>query len=1052
MRWIIAWSMKFRLVVIVAAALLMFFGISQLQNLPVDTLPEFSRPYVEVQTEALGLSAAEVEAMITVPLEADMLNGVPWVEEIRSESIPGLSSIVLFFEPGTEMLTARQLVQEHLVAVHALPNVSKPPAMLQPVSSANRFMAVSLTSDELSLIDMSVLSRWTIVPRLMGLPGVAQVSIWGQRKRQLQVQVDPERLRDKGVTLQQIVNTTGNALWVSPLSYLKASTPGTGGWIETPNQRLGIQHLLPISTPADLAKVTVEGTSMSLGDLTTVVEDHQPLIGDALVDDAPALMLVIEKFPWANTVDVTAAVEDAVAALAPGLSGVKMDTTTFRPATYLELAMGNLSTAYLLGTVLLAVALFLAFFNWRTALISVIAVVISALAAVSVLYLSEVTVNMVVLGGLMAALLVLIDDAVIDPQNIARRLRDNPQENDARATGKIIYAAALEMRRPIVYATVIIALALVPLMFMNGMADVFSKPIVFSYGLALLASFATALTVTPVLSVFLLRKASSVGGGSPLLQALQRGFDGILARTNSASSSAIAAGVGVLGAIVIGGFWVMPMNIDSILPTFQERDVLITVDGEPGTSEHAMRRTAAQISGSLRSIPGVRAVSAHVGRAVMSDAISDINGGEVWVSIDRTADYEATTAAIRETVADYPGFDIDVDTFLSERLKDEVTSNGNSAGLVVRVYGEDLEKLRTKAEEVRQVVASVEGIVAPEVQYPHMQPNLEIETKLADAKQYGLKPGDVRRATAILLSGIEVGSLFEEQKVFDVVVWGTPEIRHSLSSVDDLLIDTPSGGHVRLMEVADTRIAPQPTVINREAVARHIDVEADVQGRNLAAVSADVTARLREDIKFPLEYRAEVLGDQVAAAKSTVRAQAIGIAAAIGIFLLLQAAFGSWSLAFFVFLSLPVSLLGGVATAFAFGEIAALGSLLGFLAVFGIALRNAMTLIAHYRHLEQQGEAFSPELVLRGTRERLAPIVMTALVAALAFLPFLWFGNIAGLEILQPMAIAVIGGLVSATLVNLLVIPVLYLGFGAGAEPLELISEEKTTFSVHHTG
>ncbi len=363
-----------------------------------------------------------------------------------------------------------------------------------------------------------------------------------------------------------------------------------------------------------------------------------------------------------------------------------------------------------------------------------------------------------------------------------------------------------------------------------------------------------------------------------------------------------------------------------------------------------------------------------------------------------------------------------------------------------------MKTLRAKAEEVREVIASVDGVVAPEVQYPELHPNLEIETKLADAKQHGLKPGDVRRAAAILLAGIEVGSLFEEQKVFDVVVWGTPELRHSLNSVDNLLIDTPSGGHVRLMEVADTRIAPHPNVIRREAVARHLDVDADVQGRDLAAVSAEITERLREDIAFPLEYRAEVLGDHVAAAISKARVNAIGIAAAIGIYLLLQAAFGSWSLAFFVYISLPVSLLGGVATAFAFGEIAALGSLLGFLAVFGIVVRQAMTLIAHYRHLEQEGEVFSQELVVRGTRERLAPIVTTVLVTALAFLPFIWFGNIAGFEILQPMAIVVLGGLVSAALINLFVIPALYLGFGAGAEPLELVAEEQTTFSVHHAG
>ena len=389
MRSIIGWSMQLRLLMVAAAAVLIFFGATELRHMPIDVVPEFSRPYVEIQTEALGLSADEVEAMITVPLEADMLNGVSWVEEIRSESIQGLSSIVMFFEPDVDLLDARQLVQERLIEVFALPAVSKPPVMLQPVSSSGRFMKVGMTSGEHSLIDLSVLARWTVVPRLMGVPGVANVSIWGQRRRQLQVQVDPHQLRDERVSLKQIVHTAGNALWASPLSFLDASNPGTGGWIETPNQRLGIYHQLPISTAEQLAKVTVQGTNRPLGDLTRVVENHQPLIGDAVIDGDPALMLVIEKFPWANTVEVTKATEDALSALALGLPGVDLDAQLFRPATYLELVGENLSSALLIGVVLMIAALGALLFSWRTALISSLAVVVSAIVAMTVLYARE---------------------------------------------------------------------------------------------------------------------------------------------------------------------------------------------------------------------------------------------------------------------------------------------------------------------------------------------------------------------------------------------------------------------------------------------------------------------------------------------------------------------------------------------------------------------------------------------------------------------------------------------------------------------------------------
>jgi Cu/Ag efflux pump CusA len=348
--WIIGWSLRSRGVVIVLAAALLVVGATQLRDMPVDALPEFTPPTVEVQTEALGLSAAEVEQLITVPLEQDLLNGVAWLDTIRSESVPGLSRIEMIFEPGTDPLKARQVVQERLIQAHALPQVSKPPQMLQPLSSTSRVMMIGLSSEKLTPIELSVLARWTIRPHLMGVPGVANVAIWGQRERQLQVQADPERLREHGITLNQVVETAGNALAVSPLTFLEASTPGTGGFVDTPNQRLGIRHVLPIVTPGDLAKVAVadtedEGRALRLGDVTNVVEDHQPLIGDAVFGEGPGLLLVVEKFPGANTREVTAEVDEAMAGLAPGMAGVEVDSSLFRPASFLEAALGNLSTA-----------------------------------------------------------------------------------------------------------------------------------------------------------------------------------------------------------------------------------------------------------------------------------------------------------------------------------------------------------------------------------------------------------------------------------------------------------------------------------------------------------------------------------------------------------------------------------------------------------------------------------------------------------------------------------------------------------------------------------
>src|SRR5438552_9751198 len=433
MRWIVGASMQLRVLVVVIAALVMVFGIAQLRQMPVDVLPEFSQPYVEIQTEALGLSAEEVEQLITVPLEQDLLNGVPWLQTIRSESVPGLSSIVLLFEPGTDVIRARQMVAERLTQAVALPHVSKPPTMLQPLSASSRVMLIGLSSKSLSLIQLSVLARWTIGPRLMGVPGVANVAIWGQRERQLQVQVDPQTLDERGVSLDQVISTTGNALWFSPLGRLEANTPGTGGFVDGPQQRLGVFHKSPITTQADLAKVAIEGTepaggaspALTLGDVATVVEDHQPLIGDAVLSKGPGLLLVVEKLPEANVMEVTKGVDKALRAMGPGLAGIQVDSSLFRPANYIAKSTQHVAKALLIGLALLVLLLLALLFEWRTALIAAVTALLSLALAVIVLHLGGATINAMVMAGLVLAVVGVVGDSIVDTENIRRRLRQH---------------------------------------------------------------------------------------------------------------------------------------------------------------------------------------------------------------------------------------------------------------------------------------------------------------------------------------------------------------------------------------------------------------------------------------------------------------------------------------------------------------------------------------------------------------------------------------------------------------------------------------------------
>ncbi len=1039
LRWIIRSSVNFRLLIVSLAMIAMFVGVTNLRNMPFDILPEFSEPYVEVQTEALGLSAVEVEQLITVPLEADLLNGVAWLKTIRSKSIPGLSSIVLEFDNGTDVLLARQMVQERLTQAAGLPNVSKPPVMLQPLSSANRVMQIGLTAKDVTPIDMSVLTRWTIRPRLMGVPGVANVSIFGLRNRQLHVQVDPKQLRDKGVTLNQVIKTAGDALWVSPLTFLEASTPGTGGWVDTPNQRLGIRHLMPITKPEQLAGVAVSGMPLVLKDVATVVEDHQPLIGDAVINDGPGLMIVVEKFPWANTLDVTKGVEKALEALKPGLTGIEVNSSLFRPASFVENVQANLSWALPLGGALAILALFAFFFNWRVAVISSVAVVSSVLAAALVLYFYGITLNMMVLAGLAVAIGVVIDDAIVDSEYIMRRLRQKPEDKSATRT---IIEASIGMRRLMLFATFIVLLSVAPIYFIEGLSGSFLKPLGGAYALAVVVSMLVALTVTPALSVMLLGDKGISGSKSPLAEML-RGAAMAITRPFAKTPAAAYAAVAVL--LVAGAAAWPQLGQQSLIPSFRENDLLIEWEGPPGTSRQAMNRIVSKATAELRAIPGVGNVSAHVGRAILSDEVVDVNSSELWVNIDKTADYDETVAKVREVVDHYPGLRRDIMTYLKERTREAVT--GEDEEIVVRIYGQDIAVLREKAIEVQSALAGIDGIVDPKIEQQIEEPSLEIKPNLAKARAYGLKPGNVRRAAATLLSGIDVGLLFEDNKVFDVVVWGAPEIRNSLTSINELLLDTPNGQYVELQDVADVKIVPIPTVVEREGVARRIDITANAQGRALGSIALDVDQRIKQ-IAFPLEYHAEVLGEYAERQAAERRTMAFGLAAAIGIFLLLQAAFGSWRLAVVTFVALPAALVGGILAAYTASGIISLGSLAGLLAVFAIAARNILVLIRHFQNLEnEEGLEHGLDLVLRGVKDRSVPILMTALVTALAVLPLVVSGTIAGHEILHPMAVVILGGLVTSTLVSLVIIPALYLRFGAGSKPEMSLAEMETEAS-----
>jgi CzcA family heavy metal efflux pump len=862
---------------------------------------------------------------------------------------------------------------------------------------------------------------------MLRVPGVANVAIWGEQLQMMTVQVDPAKLLANNVTLNNVMEATSNSVDSGLLKFSSASVIGTGGGIDTGTQAVGVRHVLPIVTPADLARITVankDGDRVPLSLIADVKEDHQPLIGNAVIGDQPGLLMVVEKLPWGDTLKVTKGIEDAIKALQPGLPGITFDTNIFRQSDFIDTAIHNLTQSLLLGFLLVVVILLFFLFEWRVAFISLVASPLSLMAAMLVMHWRGDTINTMTLAGLVIALGAVVDDAIIGVENILRRLRQHRLAGSSESTGRVILEASLEVRSPIVYATLIIVAAAVPVFLLQGLTGSFFRPLAISYTLAIFASMVVALTVTPAMALIMLRRAHVERHASPLTLFLQRHYTSLLTRIVHRPRRAYVA-FALLAAL---GIATVPQLGQSLFPTFKEQDFLIHWITTPGTSAPEEQRIVTQLSRDLRAIPGVTSFGSHIGQAFLGEEIAGVNFGENWIRVDPNADYDKTLAAVHKVVSSYPGLYRDVQTYLNERIEEVLT--GAKEPIVVRIYGQDLPTLRGKAAEVQRKLAAISGIADNHVDLQVDTPQIIVQVDLKTAAKYGLKPGDVRRAASTLVAGEEVGDIFRSGKAYDVVVWSTPATRSSVASISALPIDTPSGTRVRLGDVASVTVQPVPNIIERENDSRRIDVAANVRGRDLGSVVADVTTAIAA-VDLPRGYHAELLGEYTERQGAQGRLFGIAILAGLVILLLLQTAFGSWRLAMLIFLTLPMALVGGVLAAYLGGGTISLGSLLGFFTVFGIAARNGILLINHCQHLERaEGEPFGPALVLRGARERLSPILMTSLATGLAVVPLVVLGDRPGHEIEYPLAIVILGGLVTSTLLNLFVVPSLYLRFG----------------------
>lgn len=1011
MRGLVELCLRQRWVVVGLALILVALGVVLTHGASYDAFPEFAPPRVEIQTEAPGLSSEQVESLVTTPLEST-LAGTPGMTEMRSKSVLGLSSIVLFFERGTDLLQARALVAER-VARAPMPLLANRPVVLSPRSSTSRVLKVGVWSSEHSAMELTDLFRWTVRPKLMSVPGVANVAIWGERSRQLQLRVDPARLQTHGVSLDSVVTATQQAV-----------TPRAGGFVDGPNQRLPILHGSIATTVDELAAVPLPGAAragLTLGDLGDVVEDHPPLIGEGLTTAGAGLLLIVEKQPGANTLEVTRGVEAALEQLKPALPGVEMDSRIFRPAGFIERALRNLGEAMAIGTALVVVILMLFLWDFRTAVISVLAIPISLLAATAVLTLVGLTLDTMVIAGLIIALGEVVDDAIIDVENIHRRLGQVGPSRSAAQTLRIVLEASLEVRSAVVYATMIVTLVFLPVLFLPGVAGAFFRPLAIGYGLAVLASMAVAMTLTPVLCMLLLPGHIGSQRQPPLARRLRESYRALLSRVLRRPRWVMA---GAFGAIVLSGLSFSTLE-QSFLPHFAENDFLMHWIGKPGTSLQAMTRTAERARVELLDVPGVNHFGAHIGRAEVADEVVGPNFAELWVSVDPDADLDLAMRRVNAVVHRYPGIYRDVQTYLQERMR-EVVSGGGAGAIVVRLSGPDLQVLETHGRELAAELDDLKGVDHARTGARVLVPQITIEPRLERCAALGVDPGLLRQRAASLVQGQRVGTIVRGQQPIDVVVWSAASVRTDVAALRQLLIDVDATRRFRLGDLADVVVTDMPNAIAHQAGARKLDVAVTLdEGADLGAVARAVEAVVAAH-PLPLGHVATTLGEHQAREASQLRLLALGLLSLVGIFLVLLADFRSLRLALLVMLSLPMALVGGVLATIASGGVVSLGTLVGLVTVLGIAARNGILLVAHYRHLEQEeGITMGVDLIVRGAEERVVPIVMTALSTGIALLPLVVTGSAAGHEIEHPMAVVILGGLASSTMLNLFAMPVI---------------------------
>ena len=1016
---IIHFSLNNRILILVASVLLMVGGAYTSFHTEVDVFPDLNAPTVVVMTEANGMAAEEVEQLVTFPVET-AVNGATNVRRVRSSSTNGFSVVWVEFDWGTDIYLARQIVSEKLAIVsEELPdNVGNP--TLGPQSSIlGELMIIGLTADSTSMLDLRTLADWTIRPRLLSMGGVAQVAVLGGDIKEYQIRLDPARMKHYGVTLPEVMAATRDM-----------NQNANGGVIYEYGNEYIVRGALSSTDVDELSRAVVKRVGdmpVTLGDVAHVgVGAQQPKLGCASVEGKPAVLITVTKQPNTGTLDLTEKIDASLADLQKNLpADVKVSTDIFRQSHFIESSIGNVRRSLYEGAIFVVVILFLFLANVRTTLISLVTLPLSLVVSVLVLHWMGMTINTMSLGGMAIAIGSLVDDAIVDVENVWKRLRENKMKPlaERQSVMDVVFHASKEVRMPILNSTLIIIVSFVPLFFLSGMEGRMLVPLGIAFIVALVASTVVALTLTPVLCSYLLGREK--GEGLPkesFVSVWLRKYYAVALEWALRHSKAVLGTTIAVFLVALGFFFTLG---HSFLPSFNEGSFTINVSSLPGISLEESDKIGRQAEELLLSIPEIKTVGRKTGRAELDEHALGVNVSEIEAPFelgDRSR--EEVLEEVRQKLSTITGANIEIGQPISHRI--DAMLSGTQASIAIKLFGTDLNKMFMLGNQIKNAIDDVDGVADLNVEQQIERPELNIEPKREMLAKYGITLPDFREFVSVNMAGEVVSQVYESGKSFNLVVRTEEDYRNEMEKVRNLMIDTPDGQKVPLTYVADVRSASGPNTISRENVKRKIVISANTSGRDVRSVVNDIQRRIDEEIKLPEDYHIEYGGQfesEQAASRTLLLTSLMSI---VVIFLILYTQFKSAAHSAIILINLPLALIGGVfALVVTTGEIS-IPAIIGLISLFGIATRNGMLLISNYHHWQDEGMSLH-DSILHGSLDRLNPILMTALCSALAMIPLAIHGDLPGNEIQSPMAKVILGGLLTSTFLNGFIIPIVYL-------------------------